>query len=441
MAARLIVLYILTFTLLVQGQSIFEEETASNSILQNEYYSLNGSILGFGQYVNSHSDFSPYYYGSGSLQLRTLQTSWSNFYTNLRFTYGSNSGNYFFLPDLREAYIDLYLGNFDLRLGKQIVSWGKADGINPTDNLTPMDYTFRSTDIDDSRMGNYVAKIKYHLSDQVGLEAHWIPFYRASVLPLEVVPLPENVIYKGEGNIPGGLAGSSSYAMKFFYEGNRWDGSISYYNGLETDAGFALAGIDYTSIYMPEISFKTETFRKQVIGGDFSTSIGSYGLRAEAAYTHTGNEYVEKSWISNPALDLVLGIDFSIGGVTFIAEYSTKYVFDFQPLTVPADPRLQLNYDLEYYNRLFSRQTHELSHTVMVRPSYAFLYNTILAEVATQYNFTTGELAVMPKLTYRLNDSIAFNLGANIYAGGNNTLYNLIGDSYSGPFLGVRFSF
>ena len=37
---------------------------------------------------------------------------------------------------LKEAYLNLYLPNLDLRLGKQIFSWGRTDLINPTDNLT-----------------------------------------------------------------------------------------------------------------------------------------------------------------------------------------------------------------------------------------------------------------------------------------------------------------
>ena len=43
--------------------------------------------------------------------------------------------------ELREAYVDVRLGRLDLRLGRQIVAWGRADGVNPTDNLTGDDVT------------------------------------------------------------------------------------------------------------------------------------------------------------------------------------------------------------------------------------------------------------------------------------------------------------
>lgn len=39
--------------------------------------------------------------------------------------------------DLDEAYADLYLDAVDLRVGRQIVNWGTADGFNPTNVINP----------------------------------------------------------------------------------------------------------------------------------------------------------------------------------------------------------------------------------------------------------------------------------------------------------------
>lgn len=41
------------------------------------------------------------------------------------------------LPALDEAYVDVYLPSVDLRLGRQVVAWGTADGFNPTDVVNP----------------------------------------------------------------------------------------------------------------------------------------------------------------------------------------------------------------------------------------------------------------------------------------------------------------
>jgi hypothetical protein len=53
---------------------------------------------------------------------------------------------------LLEGFLTFRFARAELRLGKQIVAWGRADGINPTDNLTPRDYSVMC-----SRRGGYRA--------------------------------------------------------------------------------------------------------------------------------------------------------------------------------------------------------------------------------------------------------------------------------------------
>ncbi len=74
-------------------------------------------------------------------------------FSEMRFRSGYEYNEQINQFQLREAYADLYLGDFDLRAGQQIIAWGRADGINPTNNLTPQDYFVRSPEPDDIRMG------------------------------------------------------------------------------------------------------------------------------------------------------------------------------------------------------------------------------------------------------------------------------------------------
>ena len=43
--------------------------------------------------------------------------------------------------ELREAFVDLRFGHLDVRAGRQMIAWGRADGVNPTDNLSGQDLT------------------------------------------------------------------------------------------------------------------------------------------------------------------------------------------------------------------------------------------------------------------------------------------------------------
>lgn len=76
-------------------------------------------------------------------------------FSEVRYRADGNNNHKF---DIREAYVNLNLGKFDFRVGEQIVLWGRADGFNPTNNVTPQDFCVFSPEEDDRRLGNFVVK-------------------------------------------------------------------------------------------------------------------------------------------------------------------------------------------------------------------------------------------------------------------------------------------
>ena len=83
--------------------------------------------------------------------------------------------------NLTEAFLDIYFDDFDLRLGKQIVTWGKADVANPTNNISPTDY---SNFLDDEKMGVVAASLSYYWNDW-SLQVVGVPGFTPSRLPPE----------------------------------------------------------------------------------------------------------------------------------------------------------------------------------------------------------------------------------------------------------------
>jgi hypothetical protein len=84
---------------------------------------------------------------------------------------------------LREAYLDVYgllLPNLDLRIGRQLISWGSAYQINPTDNLNANDLE----DIFDfgRQLAADAAKINVYWGNY-SVEGVFTPFFRPAVLP------------------------------------------------------------------------------------------------------------------------------------------------------------------------------------------------------------------------------------------------------------------
>lgn len=71
----------------------------------------------------------------------------------------------------------MYWGNsnWDIRAGKQIVTWGVADGLRVTDLISPMDYTeFLAQDYDDIRVPVGALRARY-IHDVWSVEAVLVP--------------------------------------------------------------------------------------------------------------------------------------------------------------------------------------------------------------------------------------------------------------------------
>ena len=226
---------------------------------------------------------------------------------------------------LDEAYVDLLWDTFDLRIGKQIILWGKADAINPTDLITPWDYS-DVLDTEDERIGVVAAKARYLLADWE-LEAVFVPTFTASVLPpdgsrwLPALPgmapnpfspqQPPALLPVSYRVIPAALPDASlenaQVAAKISSSKRGWDFSLSYYRGWDDLAVFhQQAGFGGDSI---RITIAPQYHRLQAFGGDFATTLGKFGLRGEAAWYLTDDRDGTDPDIDDPYGQYVIGLD------------------------------------------------------------------------------------------------------------------------------------
>ena len=135
-----------------------------------------GKVPGFSQGIVKAG------YGELALKLRAKKEPYGDAFAEARFRYGLEGEEQRLLVDLREAYVSAYAGPLDLRIGQQIIIWGRADAFNPTNNVTPFDLRVRSPVEDDRRVGNVGARAFLNLSP-VRLEGIWMPLYVPSELP------------------------------------------------------------------------------------------------------------------------------------------------------------------------------------------------------------------------------------------------------------------
>ena len=112
-------------------------------------------------------------------RLRQGLTLYADGYIYNQDTLGSESSDH----RVKEIYVHFRSGDWDYRLGRQIVAWGRADRLNPTDNLTPRDFTLLSPEIDEERMGTEAVKISKVFGMHSSITAVWLVNFKPNQLP------------------------------------------------------------------------------------------------------------------------------------------------------------------------------------------------------------------------------------------------------------------
>ena len=414
------------------SQSLFESALSSTHEGNDKSFTLNGFIRS--DVFANETDFRSIY-AESALKLETMKSKYGNAFAEFRLQKNILISEKPVNVDLREAYLNLYFGKFDFRIGQQIIVWGRADGFNPTNNLTPTDFTVFSPDEDDKRLSNFVVKGNYSFKN-FRLEADWIPFYKASILPFHTYTLPDGV-YWAEANYPETKWTESSYALKLSIEKAAFDGSLSYFNGNNK-----LPGLQMQTNAEEENYVLLTTHRTQVVGADFSTILGRYGLRGEFAFTIACEDEDIYQSVPKQQFEYTIGIDREWGNFSLIAQYIGKYVFDFKELSLQDNSQQsQFLYELQLWNRMIFNQQNEWNHSVSLRPSISMFHQTLDLEILGLYHFSTEEIYVKPKLSCHLSDNISFSTGVQIFSGPAETMFNVLGKSKNAGFIECKISF
>lgn len=209
---------------------------------------------------------------------------------------------------LREAYAYYSDDHWDVRAGRQIITWGVADALRLTDIISPMDYTeFLAQDYDDIRIPVGALRLRYS-REKWCFEAVAIPVSSFFELPTDdknpwsVGPLPI-------GDEPNRRLSNMEYG-----------GRLSFF----------LSGIDFsfsalhTWNKMPVFCDGIGQYRRMtMLGADVSVPVGKFVVRGEVA------EYLDEAQTFGRAAstNALLGIDWYAGNDWSVsAQYSHKYI-------------------------------------------------------------------------------------------------------------------
>ena len=314
---------------------------------------------------------------------------------------------------MRELYLDLYFDNFDIRIGKQQVVWGKADGVFITDVVSPLNLTeFLLPDFDEIRRGVIAAKIDYYIGNST-IEAIIIPQFTPTLTPASNsiwyiqpdFPAPATFDWS-QSEIKPSLENSEVFLKYSLMSSNidfdimggyTWDDNPTMH--VQKQFGMDTSTVPPSPI-LTGISITPQHHRLGLVGGSFSTEIKGVIIRGEAAYYNgkyfqTSAPMAVDAIIQKDYLNYVVGLDFSLGPVKMSGQFIQKYIVDHEDMML----------DDEINNMA----------TVMAR--YDMLRETLHLELFSYIGITNSDALIRPKVTYDFDDGFSILLGGNIFVG------------------------
>jgi hypothetical protein len=310
---------------------------------------------------------------------------------------------------IRELYADMYLGNLDVRLGKQFVVWGVLEGVRITDEINPMDFReLILPDLLDYRIPLWMAKLDYY-RPEASYQFLWIPDIRFHK------PAPPGSEWELLQEVPG-----TRYPQSFNYKNsefgykvntNLWDTELAFsyfYTWDDFPVIFRHALLDQS--IDPQF-FPTYT-RLSMYGATFVKQLSSYILKGELAYV-TGKYFAvanadenHDGWLDKNGefkrdhLRWGLGMDFNWQGADISPSIVQWIIFNYDPVIIQDQFDTGIN--------LFIRKEYPDSSTIF---SLLAIYLVNLEEVYLK-----------PKWTFRITDHFQIASGVDMFFGRSSQL-------------------
>ena len=369
---------------------------------------------------------------------------------DVRLRSGTIFNEEFLKGEIKELYAGLRSKKVDVLIGDQIVSWGRTDGFNPTNNITPVDYFFLSAEPDDQNLPNILGRIKFRISEQAELDVIAIPEFKPSVYRFDLFDLGGNVSFS-EPSWPEKKFRNGTLAARLNMELPKAGFSFSWFRGYDPLPGFNIQSIQWPANY-PVITYVLTPYLKNGFGADFAIPAGSWLAKGEASFNlirHGGSQPA----LPKSNLQYVLGIEKTFIGFHTIVQYIGQAVSGYSALqepvlTNPSDPMALLQYsndkvyfETETFNRKIFHQQEKMNHAVSCSVTRQFAYDTWKVDGMAYYNFTSEEFLMRFACGWKISDALSANSGFYIMEGPDRSLFDYAGAVMNGAFLELKVTF
>ncbi len=314
--------------------------------------------------------------------------------------------------EIREAFVNLARENWDIRIGRQIITWGTGDLVFIND-VFPKDYEafFSGRPMEYLKKG--VDAIKTGLYPGfASFELVIIPFFEPDNLPdpdrfwmfdpmkditERIEDEPESSLENAELALRayGGIYGfdASLYAYKGFY---RTPSMLP----LESDAGLKL--------FYPELSVYGASAQGSALGGVLSIEAGYYDSKEDNSGTDP--------FTPNSSTKLLLGYQRQIiEDMTMTVQYYGEYMHDYNEykdsLTdgFPAYPRLR--------------------NLTSLRMTYLLMHQDLTLNWFSNWSPSDEDYLLNLEARYNFSDNLWAAVGANIFGGESSTQFGSLDEN------------
>ena len=240
--------------------------------------------------------------------------------------------------ELREAFFEYSTSSWDFKAGRQIITWGVADGMRITDIISPMDMSeFLARDYDDIRIPVDAIRLRL-LKPKMRFELIYIPVPSFFIIPDEaenpwaLFPKDGNPVFNVDmDNKPELKLANSEFGTRFSFFLPGADFSVCALHTWNKAPVFRYS----LSSNSDTVFVKAHHYRFDMIGADFSIPKGEFVFRGEAAYYigeahELDEEIINTEPIKKNSLNWLFGIDWYPGNDwTITAQYSHKFIPDY----------------------------------------------------------------------------------------------------------------
>jgi hypothetical protein len=302
--------------------------------------------------------------------------------------------------------------SLDLKVGRQIVVWGKSDNLRVTDVLNPLDLREPGmVDIEDLRLPVAMTRLDWYVGDWnlSAILIHETRFNKNPAFGSDFYPFAAALPHE---NTPSDSLSNSEYALALSGVFSGWD--IAFY----------AAGI-YNDQFHQETrggSPVLEHARTNMVGSAVNIALGNWLLKGEAAH-FTGLEYTSLPGEKKSRSDLLLGVEYSgFDDASLSLELVNRHIHNYDQILRSESVRRD---ELQSALRFQGDYLHDRLHLILLNSLY-------LQGGAAGFSRAS--------LGYDLADALTLTGGVVFYHGGEKLPFGAFGDN-DRLFLDLKFSF